>query len=129
MHSALTAGADVWISVRLDPKVKKAIADITADAWTKITNPHPIFDRPHSSGCPGPESPRSHTAFSCKKKAKRVTGRLMVRRIPDANAERNKAAGQDTLFDVWHFHAFFTTSDPDLLDTVAADEAHLRLIT
>ena len=32
--------------------------------------------------------------------------------------------GQDTLFDTWRFHAFFTTSDPDPLDTVAADKTH-----
>jgi hypothetical protein len=25
---------------------------------------------------------------------------------------------------VWRFHAFFTTADPDLLDTVAADKTH-----
>ena len=48
----------------------------------------------------------------------------MVRRIPDFNAEKNKAAGQDTLFDVWRFHAFFTTTDPEVLDTVAADKTH-----
>ena len=44
--------------------------------------------------------------------------------IPDFNAEKNKAAGQDTLFDVWRFHAFFTTTDPAILDTVAADKTH-----
>src|SRR3546814_1960984 len=31
-----------------------------------------------------------------------------------------------TLFrtDTWRFHAFFTTSDPDVLDTVVADKTH-----
>ena len=53
-----------------------------------------------------------------------MPGRLVVRRIPDFNAEKNKAAGQDTLFDVWRFHAFFTTADPAILDTVAADKTH-----
>ena len=48
----------------------------------------------------------------------------MVRRIPDFNAEAHKAAGQDTLFDVWRFHAFFTTAEPKILDTVAADKTH-----
>ena len=48
----------------------------------------------------------------------------MVRRIPDFNAEKKKAAGQGTLFDVWRFHAFFTTADRELLDTVAADKTH-----
>ena len=48
----------------------------------------------------------------------------MVRRIPDFNAEMKKAAGQGTLFDVWRFHAFFTTADRELFDTVAADKTH-----
>jgi hypothetical protein len=49
---------------------------------------------------------------------------LIVRRIPDLNAEQHRAAGQDTLFDSWRFHAFFTTADPQLLDTIAADKTH-----
>lgn len=53
-----------------------------------------------------------------------MPGRLVVRRIPDFNAEAHKAAGQDTLFDVWRFHAFFTTADTAVLDTVAADKTH-----
>src|SRR5690606_29025789 len=64
------------------------------------------------------------TAFSSQKKADRVPGRLVVRRIPDFNAKHKRAAGQDTLFDVWRFHAFFTTADPAVLDTVAADKTH-----
>lgn len=28
------------------------------------------------------------------------------------------------MFDTWRFHAFFTTSDADVLDTVAADKTH-----
>ncbi len=35
-----------------------------------------------------------------------------------------RAAGQDILFDLWRFRAFFTTTDPQLLDTVAADKTH-----
>ena len=53
-----------------------------------------------------------------------MQGRLVVRRIPDVNAAKHRAAGQDTLFDTWRFHAFFTTADPQLLDTVAADKTH-----
>lgn len=44
----------------------------------------------------------------------------MVRRIPDLNA----VPGQGSLFDSWRFHAFFTTTDPNQLDTVAADKTH-----
>ncbi|HET9254077.1 MAG TPA: transposase, partial [Pseudonocardiaceae bacterium] len=51
-----------------------------------------------------------------------VPGRLIVRRIPDLNPKANQ--GQNTLFDLWRFHAFFTTSDPDVTDTVTADKTH-----
>ncbi len=53
-----------------------------------------------------------------------MPGRLVVRRIPDFNADKKAAAGQGTLFDVWRFHAFFTTADPAILDTIAADKTH-----
>src|SRR5678816_1932974 len=62
------------------------------------------------------------TAFSSKKATEQVNGRLVVRRIPDLNPRRKD--GQDALFDTWRFHAFFTTTDPDDLDTVAADRIH-----
>ena len=48
-----------------------------------------------------------------------------MRRIPDLNPQQ-QGDGQDTLFDTWRFHAFFTTTDPDDLDTVAADKTHRR---
>jgi hypothetical protein len=47
---------------------------------------------------------------------------LVVRRIPDLNPSGKD--GQDTLFDTWRFHAFFTTTDPAVADTVAADKTH-----
>ena len=43
----------------------------------------------------------------------------MVRRIPDFNPSGSH--GQQSLFDTWRFHAFFTTTD---LDTVTADKTH-----
>ncbi|BAH51132.1 putative transposase [Rhodococcus opacus B4] len=46
----------------------------------------------------------------------------MVRRIPDLRPPKDQ--GQGTLFDIWRFHAFFTTTDPDDLDTVDADKTH-----
>jgi hypothetical protein len=35
-----------------------------------------------------------------------------VRRIPDVHASKKQAAGQGALFDLWRFHAFFTTVPP-----------------
>ena len=46
----------------------------------------------------------------------------MVRRIPGLNP--GDKDGQQTLFDLWRFHAFFTTTAPGAYDTVAADKTH-----
>ena len=115
------AGADVSVTVRQDPKVKAAIAGIAADAWTPIEYPDAVFDEAAGvwiSRAEVAETP--FTAFSSRKKTEQVPGRLVVRRIPDLNADA-AAAGQDPLFDSWRFHAFFTTSS---LDTVSADKTH-----
>jgi Transposase DDE domain group 1 len=119
--AARAAGADVSITVRLDPKVKTAIAGIAADAWTTIEYPDAVFDETAGiwiSRAEVAETP--FTAFGSRKKAEQVPGRLVVRRIPDLNAAAAKA-GQDQLFDSWRFHALFTTSS---LDTVTADKTH-----
>jgi len=63
------------------------------------------------------------TAFTSRKKPEQVPGRLVVRRIPDLNPG-GKDGEQPTLFDTWRFHAFFTTTDPAVADTVAADKTH-----
>ncbi len=125
IHAALKGGAAVSVTVRMDKAVKKAIAAIDDDAWTTIEYTDAIFDEATQkwiSRAQVAEVP--FTAFAAQKQAERVPGRLVVRRIPDFNAEKIKAAGQDTLFDTWRFHAFFTTADPKVLDTVAADKTH-----
>ncbi|WNM24382.1 IS1380 family transposase [Demequina capsici] len=125
VHAALAGGADVSVTVRMDKAVKKAIATIGHDAWTTIEYTDAVFDETTGHWISSAEVAEiGFTAFGAQKKSEQVPGRLVVRRIPDFNAEKNKAAGQDTLFDVWRFHAFFTTADPVLLDTVAADKTH-----
>ncbi len=123
VNAAVRTGADVSITLRLDKRVKAAIATIAEDAWTPIEYPDAIFDettRRWISRAEVAETP--FLAFTSKKKTDQVPGRLVVRRIPDLNPKA--APGQATLFDTWRFHAFFTTSDPHALDTVAADKTH-----
>ncbi|HRI96332.1 MAG TPA: IS1380 family transposase, partial [Nocardioides sp.] len=121
--AALRAGADVSVTVRMDPKVKAAIATIDDDAWTTIEYTDAVFDEPTSTWVSRAEVAEiPFTAFTSKKKAEHVTGRLVVRRIPDLNPSTKN--GQETLFDTWRFHAFFTTTDPGVADTVAADKTH-----
>ncbi len=121
--AALRAGADVSVTVRMDPKVKAAIAAIAQDAWTPIEYTDAVYDAQADRWVSRAEVAEiEFTAFSSRKAAEQVTGRLVVRRIPDLNPE--KSAGQETLFDSWRFHAFFTTTDPGVADTVAADKTH-----
>jgi hypothetical protein len=121
--AALRGGAEVSVTVRLDPKVKKAIAAIGDDAWTPIEYTDAIFDEASDTWVSRAEVAEvPFTAFSSKKATDQVPGRLVVRRIPDLNPK--KVSGQGTLFDTWRFHAFFTTTDPADLDTVAADKTH-----
>ena len=121
--AAMRAGADVSVTVRMDPKVKAAISTMTDDAWTPIQYTDAVFDEQAQTWISRAEVAEiPFIAFGSKKKAELVPGRLVVRRIPDFNA--GKAHGQDALFDTWRFHAFFTTTDREHADTVAADKTH-----
>jgi hypothetical protein len=125
VHAALAGGAAVSVTVRMNAQIKAAITAIDAEAWTTIEYTDAVFDE--ASGCwvsRAEVAEIAFTAFAAQKKADQVTGRLVVRRIPDVNADTLAAAGQGTLFDVWRFHAFFTTADPAILDTIAADATH-----
>lgn len=117
---AQRAGAAVSITARMDPAVKRAIATIAANAWTTIHYTDAIRDQATGEWISSAEVAEiPFTAFSSRKKADRIQGRLVVRRIPELNGFDGE--GQPTLFDTHRFHAFFTTSD---LDTVTADKTH-----
>jgi hypothetical protein len=118
--AAHRAGAKVSITARMDPAVKRAIATINEKAWTTIQYTDAVRDETTGAWISSAEvAETAFTAFVGRKKAERVHGRLVVRRIPELNAKAG--AGQQTLFDTHRFHAFFTTS---VLDTVAADKTH-----
>ena len=121
INTAIRAGAQVSITVPLDPKVKAAIAAISEDTWQPIEYTDAVFD--HTTGrwisrAQVAEIP--FTAFSSKPPSEQVAGRLVVRRIPDLNPQGGED-GQGRLFDIWRFHPFFTTST---LPTVSADKTH-----
>ena len=79
--------------------VKKAIAAISDDAWATIEYTDAVFDEASQRWVSRAEVAEiPFTAFAAQKKTDQVPGRLVVRRIPDFNAEKNKAAGQYTLF-------------------------------
>ena len=121
--AAIRAGADVSLTVRMNPQVKAAIAAIAEAAWTTIEYPDAVYDEATGGWVSRAEVAETpFTAFISKKRSEQIPGRLVVRRIPDLNPRAT--TGQNPLFDTWRFHAFFTTTDPDVLDTVAADKTH-----
>ena len=120
--TAITAGADVSVTGRMDPAVMAAIATIPDDAWTMIEYTDSIRDETTGqliSKAEVAEIP--FVAFRSRRKAERIAGRLVVRRIPDLNPRQVE---QPTLFDVYRHHAFFTTTNKDDMGSVAADKTH-----
>jgi hypothetical protein len=125
VHAALAGGAAVSVTVRMDNRIRAAITSLGEQSWTPIEYTNAVFDEDAGVWVSRAEVTEiAFTAFAAQRQADHVEGRLVVRRIPDLNAAKHRAAGQDTLFDTWRFHAFFTTADPRLLDTVAADKTH-----
>lgn len=122
IHAALTDGADVSITARMTPNIQNAIATIPDTSWETIEYTDALFDEDTQTWISSAEVAEvPFIAFASKKAADQVPGRLVVRRIPELN---KKNIDQPGLFDLYRFHAVFTTADPDLLGTVAADKTH-----
>ncbi len=120
--TAITAGADVSVTVRMDPAVKAAIASIPDDGWETIEYTDAIRDEATGRWISNAEvAGVPFVAFRSRKIAERVEGRLVVRRIPDLNPNK---MDQPTLFDTFRHHAFFTTTDKQSMGTVGADKTH-----
>jgi hypothetical protein len=121
VNAALRAGAQVSITARQDPAVKRAIAMIPETAWTPIEYTDAIFDDSTNTWISQAEVAEiPFTAFTSRAKKDHIAGRLVVRRIPELN---KKDLAHPTLFDTHRFHAFFTTTT---LDAVTADQVHRR---
>jgi hypothetical protein len=113
------AGAFFSVTVRMDPKVKAAIAAIPGTAWTPIRYPRAVWDdQLHCWVSDAEVAEVPYTAFASKKGGA-VTARLIVRRVKDPG--RNAAAGQGELFCAWRYHAVFTDSP---FATLQAEQHH-----
>ncbi len=113
------AGAFFSVTVRMDPKVRAAIAAIPETGWTPVRYPRAIWDdqlRCWISDAGVAEA--EYTAFTSKK-GKAVTARLIVRRVKDLN--RKAARSQGELFPAWRYHAVLTDSP---FATIQAEEHH-----
>jgi hypothetical protein len=113
------AGAFFSVTVRMDAKVRAAIAAIPEDAWTPVRYPRAIWDDQLACWVSDAEvAGADYTAFTSKK-GQAITARLIVRRVRDVN--RAAGHGQDELFPAWRHHAVFTDSPFALLQ---AEEQH-----
>ena len=122
IHAAITAGADVSVTARMTRNIRHAITTIPDTSWEAIEYTDALFDEDAQRWISSAEVAEiPFVAFASKNKADQVPGRLVVRRIPELN---KKDIDQPGLFDLHRFHAVFTTSDPGILDTVAADKTH-----
>jgi len=116
------AGARFSVTVTMDPKIAAAIASIPQTGWTAIRYPRAIWDdqlRTWVSDAEVAEVP--YTAFASKK-GQAITARLIVRRVRDLN--KKAAAGQDELFRFWRYHAVFTDSPFELVQTEGQHRDH-----
>jgi hypothetical protein len=108
------------ITARLLPPVRRAIDAIAADAWIPIKYTNAIWDDDAQQWISEAEVAEiPFTAFSSKAKALQATGRLIVRRVPDANPNN-----QNPLFTVYRHHAVFTNSPLPMLQAESAHRGH-----
>jgi hypothetical protein len=121
------AGAFFSITMRSDPKNRRAIAAIPGDAWVAIRYPNAVYDeelRMWSSDAEVAEVP--YTAFTSKK-AHTTTGRMIVRRVRRLNPKN--AEGQQALPGMpdevtYRYHAVFTSNPHPMLEAEAEHRDH-----
>jgi hypothetical protein len=124
VSAARQAGAYFSVTVRMDPKVRAAIAGIAEEAWTPIRYPHAIWDGQLGRWVSDAEvAETTYTAFT-RKKGQAITARLIVRRVKDLN--KKTAPGQGELFTAWRYHALFTDSPFVLLQAEEHHRGHAR---
>ena len=123
--AARRGGAHFSITARKDRAVTTAIAAIPDGGWIKIRYPKAIFDEELNQWVSDAEVAEiGYTAFASRGKAGKVTARLIVRRVRDANPAHTIANEQGELFPVWRHHAVFTNSPLPMLTAEADHRRH-----
>jgi hypothetical protein len=113
------------ITARKDLAVERAIASIPDRGWTPISYPRAVFDEQLGQWISDAEVAEvPFTAFTSKPEARQVTGRLIVRRVRDANPDHVITNEQGELFRIWRHHAVFTDSPLPMLDAEADHRRH-----
>lgn len=111
------------ITVRMDPKVRRAIAAIPDQAWTAIKYPNAIYDEQTGAWISDAEiATVPYTAFASTR-AHRTDGELIVRRVRRLNPN-SAAQGQGELFATYRYHAVFTDSPFQLVQAESDHRGH-----
>ena len=126
--------AKVWysVTVRMNTKIRAAIAAIPDQAWTAIAYPKAVWeDDEHAPGggywvSDAELAQTTVTVFTSRRKAEHVTCRLVVRRVKRLNPVAPAGSGtpgsvQEELFAAYRHHGFITNSP---LAMVEADARH-----
>jgi hypothetical protein len=117
------AGAHFSVTVRMDPKVRRAITTIDEHAWVPIKYPNAIFDDETGSWISDAEiAAVPYTAFASSR-AHRTDGKLIVRRVKRLNPKAT-AQGQQQLFATYRYHAVFTDSPFQLVQAESDHRGH-----
>jgi hypothetical protein len=116
-------GARFSVTVRMDRKVRAAIAAIPDQAWTPIKYPNAIYDEKTGEWISDAEIAKvPYTAFASKR-AHRTDGELMVRRVRRLNPN-SIPQGQGELFAAYRYHAVFTDSPFALVQAESQHRGH-----
>jgi hypothetical protein len=106
-------GAQFSLAITRNPSVDAAIGSIAEDAFVPVAYPGAVIDPDTGQLISDAQVAEvTYTAFASTPRP--FTGRLVVRRVLDANT-------QDSLFPVWRYHPFFTNSTAPLTE---ADPTH-----
>jgi Transposase DDE domain group 1 len=114
--AVVKAGATFSFAITRNRAVDAAIASIGDEQYTPVRYPRAVVDPDTGaliSDAQVAEVP--FTAFADTRQ--RITGRLIVRRVLDANT-------QDPLFPVWRYHPFFTTNTEPTADADLTHRGH-----
>ena len=114
-------GARFSVTVKLDKKLRAAIAAIPDDKWVAIRYPQAVWDEDEGRWISDAEIAEiSYTAFAgtCHE----VTARLIVRRVKRLNPKQDTR--QDELFSIWRHHAVLTDSPFVLVQAETQHRGH-----
>ena len=119
------------ITARMNPAVTAAIGRIEEADYTPITYPNAVWDDDEQRLISDAEIAEiTYTAFTSRRTADHIEGRLIVRRVkrlnptaikPNTTKSKQGAAEQQELFSLYRYHAVFSDSP---LTLVQAEKTH-----